>query len=255
MLTAQVRATGPQRGDKVLDLGCGFGRHAFEAARRGASVVALDAGRDEVNGVADMFAAMVEAGELDAGSVHADVVQGDALHLPFPDGAFDRVICSEVLEHIPDDLAAMARTRPRAATRRHHGHHRAALRARSSSTGRSRTSTTTCPAGTSASTASSVLAERLQLDRHACVTGHHYAHGLHSPYWWLKCSSARPTTSTHWSQRYHRLLVWDIMKRPALTRYAEQVLSPVMGKSLVVYLRKAGQSQLDHEIAPAAYPA
>jgi hypothetical protein len=32
--------------------------------------------------------------------------------------------------------------------------------------------------------------------------------------------------------------VWDIMKKPALTRYAERVLSPVMGKSIVVYLRK-----------------
>ena len=52
----------------MLDLGCGFGRHAFEAARRGASVVALDAGRDEVNGVAAMFLAMVEAGELAEGS-------------------------------------------------------------------------------------------------------------------------------------------------------------------------------------------
>ncbi len=37
---------------------------------------------------------------------------------------------------------------------------------------------------------------------------------------------------------YHRLLVWDIMKRPRTTRYAEAVLNPLIGKSLVVYLRK-----------------
>ena len=107
MLTARYDQLGLERGDKILDLGCGFGRHAFEAARRGADVIALDAGRDEVEGVKNMFAAMVAAGELDAATLHSAAVQGDALHLPFPDATFDRVICSEVLEHIPDDLGAM----------------------------------------------------------------------------------------------------------------------------------------------------
>jgi hypothetical protein len=37
---------------------------------------------------------------------------------------------------------------------------------------------------------------------------------------------------------YHRLLVWDIMKKPRTTRYAEIILSPIMGKSIVLYLRK-----------------
>ena len=37
---------------------------------------------------------------------------------------------------------------------------------------------------------------------------------------------------------YHQLLVWDIMKRPLATRLAERVLNPLIGKSLVVYLRK-----------------
>ena len=37
---------------------------------------------------------------------------------------------------------------------------------------------------------------------------------------------------------YHRLLVWDIMKRPRTTRLAERILDPVIGKSLVLYFRK-----------------
>ena len=37
---------------------------------------------------------------------------------------------------------------------------------------------------------------------------------------------------------YHSVLVWDIVKRPALTRVAGRVLDPLIGKSLVVYLRK-----------------
>lgn len=107
MLTANYDILGLRSGDRILDLGCGFGRHAYEAARRGAHVIALDAGEDEVNGVAGTFAAMVEQGELSPETTQVGVVQGDALHLPFADGTFDRVLCSEVLEHIPNDIGAM----------------------------------------------------------------------------------------------------------------------------------------------------
>jgi hypothetical protein len=40
------------------------------------------------------------------------------------------------------------------------------------------------------------------------------------------------------ARAYHRLLVWDIMKRPAATRVAERALNPLIGKSLVLYARK-----------------
>ena len=40
MLTANYDILGLTSGDKILDLGCGFGRHAFEAARRGAKPIA-----------------------------------------------------------------------------------------------------------------------------------------------------------------------------------------------------------------------
>jgi hypothetical protein len=39
---------------------------------------------------------------------------------------------------------------------------------------------------------------------------------------------------------YHRLLVWDITAHTLLTRLPEAVLNPVLGKSLVVYVRKPG---------------
>lgn len=236
MLTADYEQLGLVRGDRVLDLGCGFGRHAFEAARRGADVVALDAGRDEVQGVAAIFAAMVEAGELNTGSLRTAAVQGDALHLPFRDGAFDRVICSEVLEHIPDDVGAMreltrvlrpggtmAITVPRfgpelinwALSDDYHS----------------------VPGGHIRIYRRSVLEVRLR-STGLRVNGHHYAHGLHSPYWWLKCLVGTTNDEHALVKLYHRFLVWDIMKRPKLTRWAERLLAPPIGKSIVVYLTK-----------------
>jgi hypothetical protein len=37
---------------------------------------------------------------------------------------------------------------------------------------------------------------------------------------------------------YHRLLVWDLMKRPLVTRLAEKLLNPLIGKSVVFYAVK-----------------
>jgi SAM-dependent methyltransferase len=236
VLTVDYDRLGVEPGDTLLDLGCGFGRHAFAAARRGAAVVALDAGPDEVAGVRDTFGAMVDAGELDSATARAGAVQGDALHLPFPDGTFDRVIASEVLEHIPDDVAAMtelarvlrpggtmAVTVPRCGPEvvnwvlsdEYHdvpgGHvriyRRSTLRARLASTG-------------------------------LVPVGSHHAHGLHSPYWWLRCLVGPTNDSNPAVATYHKVLVWDIVKGPRTTRVADRVLSPLIGKSLVVYLRK-----------------
>jgi ubiquinone/menaquinone biosynthesis C-methylase UbiE len=222
-------------GDRVLDLGAGAGRHAFEVLRRGADVVAFDMDAAELDGVAAMFAAMTEEGEVPIGA-SGDTVVGDALDMPFPDASFDRVIASEVLEHIPDDTTAM----------------REIVRVLK-------------PGGLAAITVPSFLPERicwaLSEDYHTTPGGHiriytlaelqaklkasgldvgehHYAHGLHSPYWWIKCAVGVHNDGHPLAKAYHELLVWDIMKRPLATRVAEAVLNPLIGKSVVVYVRK-----------------
>jgi hypothetical protein len=62
------------------------------------------------------------------------------------------------------------------------------------------------------------------------------------PFWWLKCLFWQ-SQDTNWLVRqYHRLLVWDLMKNPALTRILEKSMNPIMGKSVVMYFRKEAVS-------------
>lgn len=81
MLTVDFSRFPLAPGDRVLDLGCGAGRHAFECYRRGAQVVALDQNAEEIREVAKWFAAMKEAGEAPTGAT-ATAMEGDALQLP-----------------------------------------------------------------------------------------------------------------------------------------------------------------------------
>ena len=66
----------------------------------------------------------------------------------------------------------------------------------------------------------------------------HWAHALHAPFWWLKCLFWDKQDSNWLVHQYHRLLVWDLMEQPALTRVTEKLMNPVMGKSVVMYFRK-----------------
>ena len=70
------------------------------------------------------------------------------------------------------------------------------------------------------------------------VLGSHHAHALHSPYWLLRCVVGVDRADHPLVRAYHQLLVWDITRRPVITRALERLLNPVMGKSLVVYAER-----------------
>lgn len=226
MLTVDLDRLGLRAGMRVLDVGCGQGRHAFAAARRGARVVALD---HEASDCKDTAAAFEGEG---------GVVTGDGLALPFGDASFERVIASEVLEHVPDDRSAMAELAR-------------VLR----------------PGGRLAVTVPAWFPERvcwaLAEDYHAPAVpgghiriyrrhelidrlrsaglrflGSHHSHALHSPYWWLKCAMGVANDEAWSVRRYHGFLVREILRPSRAVRRLEQVLNPLLGKSLVVYVER-----------------
>ncbi len=236
MLTVDYSLLGLESGDILLDLGCGGGRHTFEALKYGASVIPFDTDSEALAAASNMVRAMRHGGEIPE-RVACCPVKGDALALPFENETFDRIIASEVLEHVRDDMQAMSElyrvlkphgvlavTVPRFGPEAINWHLARAYHRQ--------------PGGHIRIYARSVLFDRLERSGMTPIASH-YAHGLHSPYWWLRCVVG-PDNDTHPMVRaYHRLLVWDITKHPWSTRYAERLLSPLIGKSMVVYAQKS----------------
>lgn len=235
MLTVDLDLLGVDPGHRVLDMGCGGGRHAFAVLRRGARVVAFDADQAELDGVQEMAAAMVAEGEVpDVGELRC--VHGDALDLPFEDGSFDRIIAAEVLEHIPDDVSAIrelervlapggriAVTVPSRFPEQVNwlldsGYH-------------------DTPGGHVRIYGKGQLAGRLR-GAGLLVRGSRRVHGLHSPYWWIRCAGGVNNDDRWLARRYHDVLVRQIMEDPPSLRTVDDVINPWLGKSLVLYAEK-----------------
>ena len=92
-------------GDRVIDLGCGTGRHVLELAKSPGTILGADISRHDVRVGRYLLEIMRREGDVQA-KVHWLQTAGE--RLPFIDGAFDRVICTETLEHVDDD-AVLAR--------------------------------------------------------------------------------------------------------------------------------------------------
>lgn len=241
MLTIRFDELGLRPGDRVLDVGAGFGRHVYECARQGAHAVALDYAADEVATTRNTLGAMVAAGEISPES-SPGVLRGDATRLPFPDATFDVVITSEVLEHITDDTAAIAEM---VRVLRPGGRFAASVPAEFPERINWRLSDAYhAPIAvgghvriyTSVELRAKLRAAGLDL------TGRHRAHALHSPYWWLKCAVGVDNDDHRLVSSYRRLLEREIIERPRSLALVERVLAPVLGKSEVHYAVKGDPS-------------
>lgn len=234
MLTVRFDRMGIARGDRVLDLGCGEGRHLHGLHMLG-GIEGIGVDLDEVS-LERARAGLEHLGPSDAS---ISFLRADAHGLPFPDRSFDALICSEVLEHLADPEAAV----------------REAARL-------------VKPLGSLAISVPRAWPERLcwclapgaggyadQPGGHIrifevralreMIVGHgfhylgkHHAHGLHTPYWWLQCLVWDRRETHPLVRTYRRFLEWDLLSRPWITRAMEAVATPVIGKSVVLYFRR-----------------
>ncbi|MDD9300982.1 MAG: class I SAM-dependent methyltransferase [Desulfobacter sp.] len=235
MITMDFKRLNIGADDRVIDIGCGEGRHTIRACQeKGAVCTGGDFGFDNLVTTKGKLEFHQEINDLSCREWNLSCL--DITALPFKSKSFDVVICSEVLEHIPDDAKAMqelarivkpgktlAVSVPRAWPEKicwqlsdeyfnaNMGHVRIYKK--------------------------DEIIERIKANGFK-FKGYHFAHSIHSPYWWLKCLVGPNRTDSLPVNLYHRLLVWDLMKKPKITAWVDQLLNPVLGKSLVLYFQK-----------------
>lgn len=232
MLTVDYSEIPLKSGMRLLDAGCGGGRHICQAYRTpGVDVAGVDLNWVDLcktSGFLSMTPLEQKGNWI--------LARADVTGLPFANASFDVVVCSEVLEHISDSRRAIAElvrvlkpmgnlvvSVPRylpeticwkisEAYHQEEGGHVRIFKKRE-------------------------LLTLLEQAGTRCW-GIRYRHGLHSPYWWLKCLVGHKNERASLVRAYKKFLEWDIIKHPLLTRMMEWILNPLIGKSIVLYLRK-----------------
>jgi SAM-dependent methyltransferase len=235
MITVDFNKLDLKAGCRILDIGCGSGRHTCAGhGFKNAVTIGADLSREALVEARDRLRFHDQLGETGGGIW--GLTMADVCALPFNNDFFDLVICSEVLEHIPEDESAASEIIRVLKT----GHHLVVSVPRF-------LPERICWALSSQYSNSNNGHIRIYRKKKLISLlenggvkrrGLHYAHSLHTPYWWLKCLVGPDREDAALVNLYHRFLSWDIMKKPKPVRWMDRLMNPLLGKSLVVYFRK-----------------
>lgn len=233
MLTFNLNRINLLANSKVLDLGCGEGRHIFGALDEYKDIYCVGLDQD-IPSLDVCKEGLVFFEELNTGSTI--FIQGSVYNLPFEDDAFDLVICSEVLEHLDDYHAAIKEI------------YRVLK-----------------PKGKFLPSVPSYWPERIcwaLSDNYQNMPGGHVRifkklqvineiidhgfiyqnserfHGFHSAYWWLRCLFWGNQDSNYFVRLYKKFLEYHIIQNPPWLNNLEKFINPIFGKSIAFYFEK-----------------
>lgn len=235
MLTVNFKMFKIEDGDIFLDAGCGEGRHSYEACRRNNHGIVCAMDLDDLSLRKTHYVLHYMDSQQEANG-NWNVLFGDALNLPFKDASFDKIICSEVLEHVKDEEqgvrefvrvlkpgGALAVTVPTYLTEtvywaldddyyNHPGGHVRIF------------------------TAKNLMAilRRNNLAVYAIC----YEHAFHSIYWLLRCIFGLKNEQARIPALYRKFLELPITTRSRFVPWMEYILNFFFPKSIVVYTRK-----------------
>ncbi len=234
MITIEPELLDIKDGDITLDAGCGNGRHSWEVCnKRHSPIVAFDIDTVCVKKNKYMLDSLREQEKI-GGNYH--LLVASVTKLPFKDDTFDRIICSEVLEHIPEDRVAVeeltrvlrkdgaigisvphyfAESICWKLSRKYYGFPGGHIR-------KYKTRELLNLADTAGL---SVYAVR-------------HRHALHSFYWMLRCVFGIKKEKALIPSIYNRFLEWDLRTNYRLFRWVEGLLNRLCPKSLAIYARK-----------------
>ena len=236
MITVEPDLLGIKDGDITLDAGCGNGRHSWEVySKNHTSIIAFDIDAVCVKKNMYLLALLETKGNIE-GSYH--LLMADVTKLPFKAGSFGKIICSEVLEHIPEDNIAVEEL----------------VRVLSKD-------------GAIGISVPHYLAEsicwKLSGEYYGFPGGHirkyktrellalvdtaglsvyatRHKHAFHSFYWILRCVFGVKKEHAPIPAFYNKFLEWDLRTKHRFFRWLEGPLNHLCPKSVAIYTRKKG---------------
>ncbi|MGD2064926.1 MAG: methyltransferase domain-containing protein [Dehalococcoidia bacterium] len=234
MITVEPDLLGIREGDITLDAGCGNGRHSWEVCNKNHSqIVAFDIDTVCVKKNKYMLDSLGQQKGIE-GNYH--LLIANVTKLPFRNGAFDKIICSEVLEHIPEDkrtVEELIRVLSKDGTIGFSVPHYVAESICWKLSG----DYYGFPGGHIRKYKTRQLLDLVKAAGLSVYTIRH-KHALHSFYWILRCVFGVKKEKAPIPALYNRFLEWDLRTNHKFVRWAEGLLNHLCPKSVAIYARR-----------------
>ena len=231
MLTFNFKKYDLNEDGSMLDVGCGEGRHIFGVMQEFPKMkcIGLDMDNDSLKKAEEGYAYFESIS--DAG---AEFMKGSAYSLPFSDNTFDLIVCSEVLEHVPNFekvlkechrilkpgavlLISVPTYFPESLCWKYSKKYMQT------------------PGGHIRIFKNSFLLEEFNKLK-LTLFKHHREHAMHSLYWIFKARNNMEDSD--FLRSFHELLVKQMFGQAKFSYALEKILNPFFGKSECYYLRK-----------------